>query len=183
MSEARNSFGLTNQQEAFAQAVITTKTLSDAYRSAYDCSNMATESINVNASKEAKHTKVALRVAELRDRASRAADVSLDRWYREQARLAFPDIAGLYNQDGTIKPIHEMSDDAKAIISGIDIEYPGGEDAPVMVVKIKQHSKNQALDQLGRALGAYEKDNKQKNDIIPEIPDDIEWDNEENEEK
>jgi len=57
---------LTKKQELFAQAVLTESTLSNAYRVAYDCENMSSKAINVNASKLANRTKVALRVQALK---------------------------------------------------------------------------------------------------------------------
>jgi len=175
----RKSSGLTKKQETFARAVITEDTLSDAYRQAYDCSGMSNNAIHEEASQLNKHPDVALRVAELRDRVEKAADVTLDRWMREQARIAFADPAELYNDNGSLKSLSEMSPDARATIAAIDIEsrvYGGGENAEEFVVKkVKLHSKTAALESLGRALGAYEKDNKQKNDIIPVLVNKPDW--------
>tara|TARA_S200002703_G_scaffold153739_1_gene155609 strand:+ start:872 stop:1408 length:537 start_codon:yes stop_codon:yes gene_type:complete len=54
--------GLTAKQEAFAQAVATGKTLSDAYRSAYSTENMKDSSVWTEASKLMDVPKVAQRV-------------------------------------------------------------------------------------------------------------------------
>ena len=161
----RNSFGLTNQQEAFAQAVIVEKTYSDAYRSAYDCSGMTDKTVHEEASKLNVHPKVSPRVQELRDRAEKRADVTLDRWFREQSRIAYSDPKELYDDNGDLKDLSEMTPEARATIAELVVEYPNGEDAPVKIVKLKQWSKTQAQESLGRALGAYEKDNNQKRDI------------------
>ncbi len=179
INHSRNSFGLTKKQEAFAQAVITENTLSDAYRSAYDCSGMTDKSVNELASRESKSVKIASRVAELRDRLEKAADVTLDRWMREQARIAYADPLDLYNEDGSLKPLSDMSVDARASIASIDIEsrfVAGGDDPEEYIVKkLKLHSKTAAQDSIGRALGAYEKDNKQRGDIIPVIVNEPDW--------
>lgn len=175
----RNSFGLTKKQEAFAQAAITENTLSDAYRKAYDCDGMSNKTIHEEASILADNPKVSPRIAELRDRAEKAADVTLERWMREQARIAFADPLELYNDDGSLKPISEMSPDARAAIAAIDIEtrlVGSGEDAEEYTVKkVKLHSKTAAQDSIGRALGAFEKDNKQMGDIIPVIVNAPDW--------
>lgn len=170
---------LTKKQEAFAQAIITEDTLSDAYRKAYDCDGMSSKTINEEASKLAQHPVITPRVAELRDRVERAADVTLDRWMREQARIAYFDPIELYRENGVPKEISEISPDARAAIASIEIEskmYGRGDDAEEFEVKkIKLHSKTAAQDSIGRALGAYEKDNKQKGDIIPVIVSAPDW--------
>ncbi len=170
---------LTQKQEKFAQAVITENSLSDAYRAAYDCSGMSGKTINEEASILADHPKVAPRIAELRDRLEKAADVTLERWMREQARIAFLDVRDLYNDDGMLKPLSEMSADARAAIASIDIEKRvsgNGDDAEVFIVKkVKLHSKSAALDSIGRALGVYEMDNRQRGDIIPVIVNSPDW--------
>lgn len=170
---------LTNKQEAFAQAVITESTLSDAYRKAYDCGGMSDKTIHDEASDLAKHPEVSPRIAELRDRARQAADVTLERWMREQARIAYADPMDLYNDDGTLKPLPEMTPDARAAIASIDIEEKlngSGDDGKLYTVKkIRLHSKTAAQDSLGRALGAYEKDNRQRGDVIPVIVNKPDW--------
>ena len=70
--------GLTKKQEVFAQALVIEDTLSDAYRSAYDCSGMMDKTINESASREAKHPKITARVAELRDRLEKANSVGCE---------------------------------------------------------------------------------------------------------
>ncbi len=171
--------GLTKKQEAFAQAVITENSLSDAYRSAYDCSGMTGKTINESASREAKHPKITARVAELRDRLEKAADVTLERWMREQARIAFLDVRDLYNDDGSLKPLSEMTEDARVCIASIDIEkrFSGsGDDREVFIVKkVKLHNKTAALESIGRALGVFEKDNRQKLDIVPLLASKPDW--------
>lgn len=168
--------GLTNKQEAFAQAIITEDTLSDAYRKAYDCSAMTAKSVNECASVESDNPKIASRVAELRDRVSKAADVTLERWMREQARIAYVDPLDLYNDDGSLKPISQISADARASIASIDVETRiDQEGQSTHIAKVKQHSKTAAQDQIGRALGAYEKDNQQRGDIIPVIVNAPNW--------
>lgn len=172
-----NSYGLTKKQEAFARAVITESTLSDAYRSAYDCEDMADKTIHVKASELASHGKVSVRIAELRDRLEKAADVTLERWMREQARIAFGDPSDLYNDDGTLKRLSEITPDARATIAFIEIEtrIVGSDGEERIVKKLKLHSKTAALESIGRALGAYEEDNQQRGDIIPVLVNAPDW--------
>lgn len=58
---------LTAQQEKFAQAIaLEDMNQADAYRSAYNTSKMADDTVYVKASELAKNDKVAVRIAELR---------------------------------------------------------------------------------------------------------------------
>lgn len=98
---------------------------------------------------------------------------------REQACIAFLDVRELYNDDGSLRPLSEMSDEARAAIQSIDIEKrvsgSGNEQEVFIVRKVKLHSKAAALESIGRALGAYEKDNRQQADIIPNLADKPDW--------
>ena len=61
--------GLTDKQEAFAMLVFEGVNFSDAYREAYDASNMSAASIHIEACRLVKHPKVAHRIDTLiRDR-------------------------------------------------------------------------------------------------------------------
>lgn len=61
---------LTAQQEKFAQAIaLEDMNQADAYRSAYNTSRMTDETIWARASELAKNSKVAVRIAELRQQA------------------------------------------------------------------------------------------------------------------
>ena len=79
---------LTAKQEKFAQSIADGMNQSDAYRSAYNTGLMKDNSINVNASKMASDTKVALRVAALK-----SALESKGLWTREKSVLALSSIA------------------------------------------------------------------------------------------
>ena len=89
---------LTLKQKAFVAAYLETGNATEAYRRAYDCSNMTEKSINENASKLLKNAKVAPRLHELQERA--AAKVVLSRaWVLERlmrnadAAVAMNDLA------------------------------------------------------------------------------------------
>lgn len=69
---------LTEKQEKFCQSYIDTDgNASEAYRMAYDTSNMKPESVWTNASQLLSNTKVALRIDEIR--AERAEDTRIER--------------------------------------------------------------------------------------------------------
>ena len=82
---------LTPKQEAFAQAVVSGLSQSDAYRKAYDAAKMKPETVQNNAYKLVGNNDVATRIAALRK-----ALESKGLWTREKSVLALAAIA-----DGT----------------------------------------------------------------------------------
>lgn len=81
---------LTLKQENFCLAYIETGNASEAYRSAYDAENMKTETIHVKASQLLANDKVSVRVKELRDKAAKRNQITVDDLIREleEARIA-----------------------------------------------------------------------------------------------
>ena len=63
--QGKNRDGLTAKQEAFAQAVANGSTLSDAYRSAYDCGESSMATVNNSAHGLAKRPHIAARINEI----------------------------------------------------------------------------------------------------------------------
>ena len=83
---------LTAKQEAFAVKYVECNDASEAYRLAYDAEKITPNSVHVNASKQLKHAKVALRIKELQKQVKKIADekftVSVEqrlRWLHEIA--------------------------------------------------------------------------------------------------
>ena len=98
---------LTAKQEAFCQAIASGMNQSDAYRSAYSAGKMKSESVNVNASKLCADTKVALRVAELKDEIAAKA-----LWTREDSVLTLKYVIDASDKGmeitGAVKVLNEM---------------------------------------------------------------------------
>ena len=70
--------GLTDKQEKFAQAIAKGFNQSDAYREAYTAENMSKEAIGVEACRVMNNPKVSLRVKELKERALKRFDITVD---------------------------------------------------------------------------------------------------------
>lgn len=68
---------LTQKQDAFALAYLHTGNASEAYRQAYNASNMKSESIHVKASELLKNGKVRVRIEEVQKMATEHAGLSL----------------------------------------------------------------------------------------------------------
>lgn len=84
--------GLTEKQEHFAKLLSEGATNSEAYRAAYDCSNMVPNTVHSESSKLASNPKISARVNELlgekRARNSMLSERQSDRVWRNVWRLA-----------------------------------------------------------------------------------------------
>ena len=65
---------------------------------------------------------MALRVNELKELQLRRHQVTADRVIAELAKLAFLDIRKAFDEEGKLKPIHEIDDDTAAAIAGLEVE-------------------------------------------------------------
>ena len=83
----------------------------------------------------------------------------------ENGRVAFSDIRGLFNPDGTMKEPREWDADTAAAVRSVetrDLFGDGGRKIGV-VRKITLWDKNAALERLMKHLGMFKKDNAQPN--------------------
>ena len=102
-------------------------------------------------------------------------DVTRERVLREQARIAFADPGQMLDEDGDLLPLHEMPEDIRRAISGMDYELVRDKNGNIdgKTIKPRMHSKSKALNDLMRNLGLFEKDNRQQsggvNDFIDEL--------------
>jgi phage terminase small subunit len=83
-------------------------------------------------------------------------DISAERILQELARLAFVDPANLFDEAGSLKPIHQMDEDSRRAIGALDHEklfehYGKGQAKHVgATVKVKLGDKTRALQLLGQ---------------------------------
>ncbi|MGO1702431.1 MAG: terminase small subunit [Lactobacillus helveticus] len=154
---------LTNKQELFCQEYMKTGNKSEAYRRAYDASNMSENSINVNASKMNNNAKVALRIKELQKEVSERNKITVDECVSLLASMARFDIADLYDTAGNLKPIHDIPKDTRLVIESIDTdEITAAGKKTVEVKKLKLSNRRANIIELMKHLGGYNEDNKQK---------------------
>lgn len=79
------------------------------------------------------------------------ATLDADRVDAEIARLAFSDVRGLYNTDGTLKMPHEWDDATAAAVAAVEVTELAG--IPMAVKKTKLHGKVEALSLAAKRLG------------------------------
>lgn len=101
--------------------------------------------------------------------------ITQKRVLEEYAKIAFFDIRKAYNVDGGLKGPREFDDETAGVIASLEsyeerVDDGDGEKIVAGTTKkIKLHDKIRALDSLGRHLGIFEKDNKQREIQIPVI--------------
>lgn len=149
---------LTPKQEKFAQCVASGKTQADAYREAYNASNMKAETIAVKASELMRDGNVSARVGELSKPGIEKAKVTAEKVIAELARIAFFDTGLLYNEDGTLKQITELDSEVTRAIHStknrIEKQGPDKEDW-AEIKEIRTHDKLKALELLGKTLALF----------------------------
>jgi phage terminase small subunit len=87
---------------------------------------------------------------------------------REIAKVAFHDIRKLYDEEGRLLPISELDEETAQVISSFkqNSKFDRNGELEGYVEEYKRHDKMKALELLGKHLGIYEADNKQKNQNI-----------------
>jgi phage terminase small subunit len=125
-----------------------------------------------NLSKLVLQERIAVLVKELQEKTG----ITAEQVVRELAKIGFANIKGVLDDNNEIKDISKLPDDITAAIESIqsDIRHDGGDsDGYTEKVKVKLHSKLHALTDLGKHLGIFEKDNKQKNELLSTVMDRI----------
>lgn len=151
---------MTPKQAKFVEVYLTNgRNASAAYRVAYDPKKMAAKTINENASRLLRNSKVAARVTEADAKAAarleQAADrfaVSKERISKELARLAFADARRFFKWDKggvEVKTSGDLSDDDAAAVIEVSqtVTDKGG------TIRVKVADKRQALMDLARLHG------------------------------
>ncbi|OSI16556.1 hypothetical protein BWD09_07070 [Neisseria dentiae] len=111
-----NEYGLTDNQEAFAQAFITSKNASEAYRQAYSTKNMKPESVNRMAKKLIDNVKVLSRINKLREEHRERHNMTVDDIIRE-----LEEARQIAKEDGKAAPMVSASM-GKAKVLGLIID-------------------------------------------------------------
>lgn len=99
------------------------------------------------------------------DARSKATDLSIERVLLEYKRLALFDIRKLYNEDGSMKAIHDIDEDTASALTSIESDDLYDMDGKKIgnVRKLRAADKRAALCDVMRHLGGFEKDNRQLN--------------------
>lgn len=108
-----------------------------------------------------KHVEVSAEIQQKLGKIFGKFEISERRVLQEMARIAFSDIRKIFTDDGSLKEINELDDDAAAVIAGVEHEklfehFGKGQAKHVgTTTKVKLNSKNQALEMLGKYLKLF----------------------------
>lgn len=135
-------------------------------------SGMYGDNIRISAWQMLQNDECQEYIEELRELQRSRTFVSADKVQSEIARLAFSDLRDYYDENGFLKLPKDLSDDAAAALSGIEVDelwgvMDGDKQKIGETKKIKLYDKLSALDKLARRLGMFEKDNAQSKLVLP----------------
>jgi phage terminase small subunit len=110
----------------------------------------------VTGAKMLKDPRILLKVESRRKELVKDTRLNTERLCQEIARLALSDPRRIMHPDGRIKMPHELDDDTAAAIASFEIDRDGA-------IKYKFWDKNSAQERAAKIVGAFERDNEQKN--------------------
>ncbi len=155
---------LTTRQERFWQEYVISLNATQAYKKVYKCSYRVA---NIRGPKLLVNVSIQARLQALRKKIEIKTGVTAERVINELAKVGFSNIQDFISgDDNKITDISQLKREVAAAVESIqvDIRHDGGDsEGYTEKVKLKLHSKLNALSDLGRHLGIFEKDNKQKN--------------------
>lgn len=109
-----------------------------------------------------KHVEIKAYIESKKQKVVAKLEITYERTMLEIGRLAFQDVRKFYRPDGSLIPIHELDDDAAAVISGIEMEeiYLGqkkgkGKKSAGRLIKIKRFGKDKAVEILAKHFKLY----------------------------
>lgn len=154
---------LTAKQEAFAQAVaIKGMNYSDAYRACYNTKENSPYSVWGGAWKIRSNQQVSSRIKELQDRKANRLLRSKQEYLEKLEQMAWADIRTLFNPQGDLKPIDELTEEQADLLEGLEVveqfdkvKTESGDRAEHTgyVKKVKLASKRQILRDYAEARG------------------------------
>jgi phage terminase small subunit len=151
---------LTAKQERFIQEyLIDLNATQAAIRAGYSAKTAEQQAYQL-----LQKTLVSTAIAAAQQKRAERTGITQDRVLQELARIAFFDLRKLYRDDGSLKAMHELDDDAAAVLAGVDVVEMaggakiGGEDGgiqhvPMFTKKTKIPDKVAALGLAMRHLG------------------------------
>lgn len=99
-----------------------------------------------------KNAEVKKRMIELESKAIEKAELTVDRVVNELCNIAFFDIKNLYDENGQLMNIHDMPEETRRAISGIETNEIKNKRGVIVGLtrKVKTNDKIRALELLGK---------------------------------
>jgi len=151
---------LSAREEAFCRAYVTRPVGAQAARDAGYPPTADPNRASVIAWELLKRPDIQERIAQLVEDREREPDLQARDVLRELIRIAFADLADAFNEDGSLKPVHEIPEYVRKAISSIKTdelwEGKGKAREQVGVVReVKFWNKENALHLLGKQLSLF----------------------------
>ena len=124
---------------------------------------------NRMASENLSKPVIQARIKELQEELRKKTGITAERVVAELAKVGFSNIKDFIESGNTITDLSTLPRDLTAAVESVqtDIRHDSGDsDGYTEKVRFKLHNKLGALEQVGRHLGVFEKDNQQKQAII-----------------
>jgi len=116
-----------------------------------------------------KRVEIATAIAERRKSLVKKYELTTEMVTRSIVQDLTFDPAQLYNDDGSLRDLHELDEDTRMSLASVEFVQFGSPDAPVFVKKVKWAQRHQARDHAMKHLGMFEKDNAQKLDPLADV--------------
>ena len=101
---------------------------------------------------------------------SEQTGITAERVLKEYAKIAFSDVRELYTPDNNLYDIRQLDDDTAGAVMAVEVDVISVQGNPIgETKKVKLYNKLTALEALGKHIGLFEKDNKQKQTEVQNI--------------
>lgn len=145
----KNKKGLTAKQSKFVlEYLVDLNATQAAIRAGY-----SKKTAEVTGFKLLRNGYVAKQIGLKQQELKQKTEITIERVLEEYKRLAFIDPTKIWDKKGNIKSIHEMDEDTRRAIAGIEISTINN--TLETIKKIKLWDKTKALDSLSRHLGMF----------------------------
>ncbi len=121
-----------------------------------------------NASRLIANDNIKTRIIELQSKISERLEIKADDIAREFMRLGFHNIQDFLDEDGNITNLSKLPRSVTASVSSIKntlLKTLKDDIGTIISTEIKFHSKERALESLGKHIGWFNEDNKQKTEF------------------
>lgn len=147
--------GMTPKQELFCLEYLKDLNATAAYkRAGYKA---RTDHVaEVEGHKLLRNPEIAKKIQEAMNKRAEKLEITAERVLTEIARIAYVDISRAYDEKGRLLPLHEMPEDVRRAISGVEVAEERVDGVVVGEVrKVKFWDKKGSLDLLGRHLKLF----------------------------
>ena len=106
-------------------------------------------------------TKIKMYLKERMEAKAQQAQVNQGMVLRELCKIAFGNLRNCFLPDGSLKPVHELSDDEAAALWSVSVSNDGTGAAAGTTTKIRMYNKLMALDKIAKHLDFYKQEVKE----------------------